>query len=156
MEEEVSIEVKILKRGEESLLSNCADGVFDRAIIDKRAKEFAEDPRHHLAIAFDGDLIVGMASAVHYIHPDKEPELWINEVGVTPAYHKRGIGKKLMAAILDQGKELGCGEAWVLTDRSNEASNKLYSSTGGRVDSQDTVMYTFFLNREREASDPQN
>lgn len=149
MEEEASVEVRVLKRGEESLLSNCADGVFDHAIIGKRAKEFVEDPRHHLAIAFDGDLIVGMASAVHYVHPDKEPELWINEVGVAPAYHKRGVGKKLMAAILDQGKELGCKEAWALTDRNNEASNKLYSSAGGKADSQDTVMYTFFLNRDK-------
>ena len=30
----------------------------------------------------DEEQIVGFASAVHYVHPDKPPELWINEMGV--------------------------------------------------------------------------
>jgi hypothetical protein len=33
-------------------------------------------------MATAGDTVVGFASAVHYVHPDKAPELWINEVGV--------------------------------------------------------------------------
>jgi hypothetical protein len=48
--------------------------------------QFLSDPRHHLAVAIDEGWVVGMASAVHYVHPDKAPQLFINEVAVTPPY----------------------------------------------------------------------
>ena len=73
--------------------------------------------------------IVGFVSAVHYVHPDKpQPELWINEVGVADGYRGQGIGGALMRATLDVGRRLGCAEAWVLTERSNEAAMRLYAS----------------------------
>ena len=55
--------------------------------------EFLADSRHHLAVAVDEGRVVGMASAVHYVHPDKPPELWINEVGVAPTHRGLGIGR---------------------------------------------------------------
>jgi len=41
------------------------------------------------------------------------------------------------------GRELGCRNAWVLTDRNNEATNHLYRSVGGQISDEDTVMYEF-------------
>ena len=67
-----------------AVLDRVADDVFDYPIDPRWTAEFLADRRHHLAVALDGDLVVGMASAVHYVHPDKPPELWINEVGVAP------------------------------------------------------------------------
>ena len=89
-----------------------------------------------------------MASAVHYIHPDKPPELWINEVGVAAAYQQQGIGGRLLRALFDRGRELGCGEAWVLTDWENEAARRLYASVGGREEPPEgAVLVTFELRR---------
>jgi len=120
-----------------------ADDLFDGAIDKNRLLEFLSDPRHHLAIAKDGETIVGFASAIHYVHPDKPPELWINEVGVAPGHHRRGIGKAIIAQLLDHGRTLGCKEAWVLTDASNTAARALYSSAGG--EESECIMVSFGL-----------
>jgi aminoglycoside 6'-N-acetyltransferase I len=106
--------------------------------------EFLADPRHHLAVAMHADTVIGFASAVHYIHPDKPAELWINEVGVAPTHRNRGIAKRLLHEVLGLAKSLGCREAWVLTDRSNEAAMRLYQSISART-SRDQVIFTIPL-----------
>ena len=135
--------VRILNSGDAYVLDNVASGVFDNDVDQELTVEFLTDARHHLAIALDGDVVVGIASAVHYIHPDKEPELWINEVGITSTHRRQGIGKKLINALFDHGRELGCGTAWVLTERDNEVARRLYGAMGGTEKSQ--VMVEFSL-----------
>jgi len=90
------------------------------------------------------DTVVGFASAVDYLHPDKPPELWINEVGVAPAYKGKGIGKAIMNEMLKLGHQLGCKTAWVLTEKLNEPAKRLYSATGSKVTMGDTMKYEFF------------
>ena len=135
--------VKVLSSSDLPLLMNVADGVFDNPVDEKYASEFLADPRHHIVVALSEGVVIGFASAIHYIHPDKAPELWIDEVGVAPTHQNQGAGKAIMNELLRLGKQLGCGTAWVLTDRSNEAANKLYKATGGQVAEGDTVMYEF-------------
>jgi ribosomal protein S18 acetylase RimI-like enzyme len=89
--------------------------------------EFLSDPRHHLVAAIDHGAVVGFASAVHYVHPDKRsPEMWINEVGVATTHRGRGVAKAILQRLLDVAREDGCVEAWLLTDRTNEAALRLY------------------------------
>ena len=107
----MAIEIKLLRHGDEAVLANVAPGVFDRGVDERLSKEFLGDPRHHLVVAIENGFVVGMASAVHYVHPDKRPQLWINEVGVSPAYRSRNIGKRLLAALLQVGRDLLCMEA---------------------------------------------
>jgi aminoglycoside 6'-N-acetyltransferase I len=101
------------------------------------------DPNHLLAVCIDDGVIVGMVSAVRYYHPDKLPQLWINEVGVAPTYRRRGIATSLVGLILAKAKELGCHGAWVLTDDKNEAAMSLYSSLLAKAQSQ--VLFSFTL-----------
>jgi ribosomal protein S18 acetylase RimI-like enzyme len=143
----VSIEIRILAPGDEAVLANVAAEVFDRAIDPPATKAFLADPRHHLAVALDGATVVGFVSSVHYLHPDKpRPELWINEVSVVPTHRGRGLATAILRAVLQLGRELGCSEAWVLTDRSNPIAMRLYSSSGGTGEDSDHVMFTFCLN----------
>jgi len=139
------ITIRVLSGEDRDALSRVAAGVFDRAIRVQWATEFLEDPRHHLVVAFDSDEVVGMASGVHYVHPDKPPELWINEVGVAPLHRGRGIAGRLLDALLDVGRQCGCREAWVLTDRDNTPAMRLYAARGGREAARDQVMFTFDL-----------
>lgn len=69
--------VQILQRGDEHVLKSVAPDVFDHPIDEKHVAEFLADPPHHLAVAVNEGRVVGFASAVHYVHPDKPPELWI-------------------------------------------------------------------------------
>jgi len=133
----------MLGRDERAVLDRVAPEVFDGPVDARWAEEFFADPRHHLAVALDRDVVVGMASALHYVHPDKPPELWINEVGVAPEYQGHGLGKRIMATLLDQGRALGCVTAWVLTEENNGAARGLYASSGGH--GEETIIYTFDL-----------
>ena len=151
----MSYQIRILGRGDAGVLGNVAAGVFDRGVDAARTAEFLADPRHHLAVALDDDdasrgggggrviVVVGFASAVHYIHPDKPAEMWINEVAVAAAHRNRGVGRQLLAALFDRARALGCGEAWVLTDRTNEPAMRLYAAAGGAAREQ--VMFAFKL-----------
>jgi ribosomal protein S18 acetylase RimI-like enzyme len=139
------VEVRMLEPGEASLLNGAAPGVFDESPDPRWTAEFAADSRHHLAVALDAGLVVGMASGVHYVHPDKPPQLWINEVGVSPAHQGQGLGKRLVAALLDRARALGCTEAWVLTETENAAAQRMYRAAGGCEEPARPVMFTFTL-----------
>ena len=141
-------DTRILRADESAILDNVAPGVFDHALDPRLVAEFLGDDRHHLAVAVDQGQVIGFASGVHYVHPDKPPELWINEVGVAPGHQGRGVGKAVIRALLQHGERLGCAEAWVLTDRSNHAAMRLYASTGGQEAPRDSVMFNFFMNAE--------
>ena len=143
----MSFTIRLLGTGDESVLERVASAVFDGPINPQWTAELLADARHHLAVAIDDGEVVGMATAVHYLHPDKAPQLWINEVGVAPSHHRRGIARGLLAALLEHGRTLGCTEAWVLTDDGeNTAAHALYASSGGKPTPECSVtMYTFPL-----------
>ena len=136
-------QVRLLGHGDGPLLAKVAPGVFDYPVDDRLAQEVLTDPRHHLAVALDGDTVVGFASAVHYVHPDKPPELWVNEVSVAETHRRHGLAKALLRALFEAGRGLGCAHAWVLTDRENRAAMRLYASAGGI--GTEHMMFTFRL-----------
>jgi GNAT superfamily N-acetyltransferase len=105
-----------------------------------------------VAVAIDQGQVVGFASGVHYVHPDKPAELWINEVGVAASHQGRGLGGAVVRALLQHARRLGCREAWVLTDRTNSAAMRLYASTGGLEAEGDHVMFNFDLGRDGSPS----
>ncbi len=147
------MEIKILRPEDAAVLLAVGPDVFDDAVNPRVATEFLNDPRHHLVAAIDRGVIVGFASAVHYVHPDKRsPEMWINEVGVATTHRGRGVARAILQRLLEVARAIGCAEAWVLTDRSNEAALRLYKSSGGIEASGDQVMLTFRL-QECGASD---
>jgi ribosomal protein S18 acetylase RimI-like enzyme len=138
-------EIRVLGPDDEAVLTRVAPGVFDHDVDPVLSAEFLRDPRHHLAVALESGTVVGFASGVHYVHPDKPAELWINEVGVAPTHQRQGLGRKLLQALFARGRELGCREAWVLTSPANGAAVRLYEAVGG-VDMVDPpVMFTFRL-----------
>ena len=138
------MDIRLLRPADIRVLDNVVDGVFDNPVKESQAEAFLADPRHHLCVAIDEGAVVGFASAVCYVHPDKDQELWINEVGVAPAFQRRGLAKAILAVLLDHGRSLGCAEAWVLTDDDNVAARALYRSAGG-AEADRPVMVTFSL-----------
>ena len=141
----MSVEVRVLGPGDaELLLHHAADGVFDHPVDAKLTAEFLNDPRHAICVAIDDGVVVGMASGVRYVHPDKAPELWINEVGVAESHRRRGLAKAILAELLAQARREGCHEAWVQTDETNAAARALYASAGGE-ETLGLLMVTFPL-----------
>jgi ribosomal protein S18 acetylase RimI-like enzyme len=140
----MSIEIRLLKRGDEAQLGRVAPGVFDDPLDAAATRAFFADDRHHLVVAIADAVVVGFVSAVLYVHPDKpRPELWINEVGVAATHRQRGVGKAMLSALLALARERGCSEAWVLTSRGNAAAMRLYTALDGTEAPEDAVMFTF-------------
>lgn len=131
MTTERGITVRVLGRDEAYVLNDVAPDVFDEPLDARWTAEFFADPRHHLAVALHDGRVVGFASGVHYVHPDKAPELFVNEVGVAKAHQGRGLGRRLMECLTSHARTLGCVTAWVLTEASNDAARRLYRSVGG-------------------------
>lgn len=140
------MQIKLLNADDEAVLQAVAPDVFDDLIDPTAAAAFLADPTHHIAVAIDEGVVIGFVSAVQYVHPDKpKPELWINEVGVAETYRGQGIARRLMEVVLSEARQKGCAEAWVLTNRSNEAAMRLYASSGGVEADDNIVMFEFNL-----------
>jgi aminoglycoside 6'-N-acetyltransferase I len=142
-------DVRVLEARERSVLDRLADGLFDEPLQADLVREFLADARHHLMVATSAGVVVGFVSSVDYVHPDKPRELWINEVSVAPEHQGHGVGNALLRATLNLARTLGCSEAWVLTDRSNERAMRLYLSAGGTA--SDQVMVSFPLGKREGA-----
>ena len=96
-------------------------------------------------VALEAGIVIGMASGIAYVHPDKPPQLFVNEVAVAARCQGRGIGKLLLTSLLRRGRELGCTEAWVATEEGNSRARALYTSAQGKEDPERAVVYTFSL-----------
>lgn len=125
---------RLLTRNDEHALGRIAEGVFDSAVIPEQWRAFLHDPRHRIAVAQDpgseGGEVVGFVSAVHYLHPDKLPQCWINEVSTAPSHRRRGIASSLIRLIIQDARAAGCAQIWLATEADNEPARALYRSLG--------------------------
>lgn len=143
--------VRVLGGDDVDVLSSVAPDVFDKPVDGALATEFLRDPRHDLAVALDEGRVVGMASGVYSIHPDKGPELWVKEVAVAEPYRRQRVGSALLEALFERARDLGCSEAWVLTDATNEPARRLYGGLGGSE--SPALMYSFSLRQPESGGD---
>ncbi len=139
----MDIEISRVGPGDRDLFDRVADGVFDEPIDRARLAAYLAAPGHHLIVAISSGEVVGQVAAVVHRHPDKPTELYIDEVGVAPAFHRRGIARRMLEAMFAWGREVGCEEAWVGTEPDNVAARGLYESRGAAAEA--FVMYVYEL-----------
>ncbi len=72
-----------------------------------------------------------MASGLNYVHPDKDPQLFVNEVSVVEEFQNKGMGRELVKFLCSYGRELGCTGSWVAAEQTNIAARKAYIAAGG-------------------------
>jgi ribosomal protein S18 acetylase RimI-like enzyme len=147
------IVVRCLAPTEAAVLRRVATDVFDHEVRADHLRAFFDDPHSLLAVAIDADVVVGMASGVVYGHPDKPPQLFVNEVGVAPTHQRRGLARELVRCLLERGREFGCAEAWVATEEENAAARALYAATGGREAASRAVVFTYALGSDDAEAD---
>lgn len=146
------ITFRLLAKNDAAVLDRVDEDVFDHAIRTDSVRAFLNDPNSMIAVAVDDGFVVGMATALTYVHPDKPLQLFINEVGVAGSYQRCGIGKRLVFLLLERGKEIGCKEAWVATEEENLPARALFSSVGGEEDPSRAVVFTYSLRSARATS----
>lgn len=89
--------------------------------------------------AFDGDLLVGVALA--------EPQswnrtLWVWEFHVAAAYHRRGIGRRLMDELATLAKAAGLRALICETQNTNVPAIRFYRAAGYHLEGIDISYYT--------------
>ena len=134
--------VRRLSAGEERILENVADEVFDSPTNNLLSRKFLSETHNLLVVALDDDLVVGMGSGLFHYHPDKEAELWVNELGVSPLYHRKGIATAILTKMQAIAEESHCRGCWLLTEPDNEAANALYASLSGWHGPEESVLYS--------------
>jgi len=139
----MTVEIRRLRHGDEALLDRAAADVFDAPIDPARLAAYLAEPGHLMIVALRDGEAVGQVAAVIHRHPDKPSELYIDEVGVTPALHRQGIARRMLDAMFALGKELGCEEAWVGTEPDNVPARRLYESRS--VTAETFAMYVYKL-----------
>lgn len=145
MTEHVSINILMVDAESAIMLDRIEDDVFDHPVRADLLREFLAEPRNILVVAVVEGVVVGMASGLTYVHPDKPRAFFLNEVGVSARFHRRGIARRLIDAILERARGLGCHEAWVATEVDNLPARELYRATGGVEDAQHAVVYVYPL-----------
>jgi len=130
-----------LEKSNAPILNNIAENVFDHKIDLNSLQSFLDCPRHIMLLAVENDLVIGMVSAVEYFHPDKPPQLWINEIGVTPNQQNKKIGRQLLKGIIEEGKKRGCQYAWLGTDVDNFNAHRCFDSVPKKDKPEKFLLY---------------
>jgi len=141
----MAINIQILTAANQDLLNNIGDEVFDHDILPDQLRAFLDDPRHVMCLATDTEMVVGMASAIEYFHPDKEPQLFINEVGVASTHRCRGIGRELIEKLIDIGEDRGCVYVWLGTDMDNLPAQACFKAVPEGENPQTFLLYEWDL-----------
>ncbi len=140
-----SVVIHLVNHANASLLESVDEDVFDNKVQPELLSAFLANPANLLVVAVADGQVVGMASGITYVHPDKPLALFINEVGVSNTFHRKGIGRRLVSALIETGTKLGCVEAWVATELNNEPARALYETLGGVPDEDHSVVYVYTL-----------
>ncbi len=114
------------------LLYRVADGVFDESIKPDRLSRYLSNPANLMAVAITDNLVIGQCMCVVHDHPDKQTELYIDEVGTGEEWRRRGVAESLMKAVFAKADELKIEESWLGTEPGNVAARGLYEKTGAK------------------------
>ncbi len=126
------IEIRALGPEDAAVLENVRPDTFDGPIIPKQLCAFLTSDLHRIVVALEGDLVIGMATGLTMLHPDKEPTFFINEVGVHDDYRRRGIGRRLTTVLMQIARAGGDVGVWLATGQDNVAARGLYRDLGAR------------------------
>lgn len=130
----MTIELKRMQPGDESLFARVAPEVFDEPVDPARLAAYLREPGHLMVLAFEDGVVVGQCAAVIHKHPDKVTELYVDEVGTASTHRRLGIATRLVEAMFAWGREFGCREAWLGTELDNLEANGLYRKLGGKAE----------------------
>jgi GNAT superfamily N-acetyltransferase len=105
-----------------------------RPLEDEVRERLVEGLREHpttvILLAYDGPRPVGIATCFRGFSTfAARPILNLHDLSVIAEYRGRGIGRKLLAAVEDKARELGCAKVTLEVLEANPARN-LYDTAG--------------------------
>jgi ribosomal protein S18 acetylase RimI-like enzyme len=125
------IEIRRVGPNDAALLTHVADDVFDSPIVADRLAAYLADPTQTMVLAIAGGIIVGQARGAVVRNPDDADTFYIDNLGVTPGWQRRGVATRLIDALADHARWRGCASIWVATEPANAPANALYANRTG-------------------------
>ena len=116
-----AVDIRFLERADIKLI--LASEAFDNLPTSRQAMAFFTQSNHLITGAIIEGELIGFASGILHYHPDKDPQLFISEVGVNEAYRRRGIARRLVNLLRTR-----CDTAWLATESDNAPARALYRS----------------------------
>jgi ribosomal protein S18 acetylase RimI-like enzyme len=101
----MKMEIRRLFPGDDALVMQVAEDVFDEPVRPDRLAAYLRESGHFMIVALADGLVVGQCAAVIHRHPDKVSELYIDEVGVSPAFQRQGIAQNMFDAMFAIGPQ---------------------------------------------------
>ncbi|WP_246677643.1 GNAT family N-acetyltransferase [Mesorhizobium sp. B2-3-12] len=101
----MTVEIRRLYPGDDDLVMRVADDVFEEPVRADHLASYLAQSGHFMIVGLAGGVIVGQCATVIHRHPDKPTELYIDEVGVSPAFQRQGIARKMLDAMFALGRE---------------------------------------------------
>jgi aminoglycoside 6'-N-acetyltransferase I len=135
----MTIEIIRLSADNTSLLDQLAEEVFDADIVPARLAAYLAHETNLMFLAVADGLVVGQVAACIHRHPDQATELYVDNLGVAEAFRRQGIARRLIEAMLDLGRSLGCEDWWVGTEADNVPARRLYETFG-----EEAVLAAFY------------
>jgi len=139
----MTVEIRRIGPSHAAVLDRVAEDVFDEDIDPARVAAYLAEPGHLMVLAVAAGEVVGQARGMVHRHPDQPTELYIDNLGVTPARRREGIAMRLLDELVAWGREKGCEEAWVGTEVDNEAARALYKGRGSEAETFVMYFYEF-------------
>ncbi len=124
----MTIEIIQLDEGNMDILNNYDEDIFDEKIDTLRLAALLKEQSSILLVAVNEGSVIGQVLAAIHRHPDKPTELYIDDLGVSENFQRRGIATRLLEKLFTIGVERGCEEIWVATEPENEPAIKFYNS----------------------------
>jgi GNAT superfamily N-acetyltransferase len=131
-----SIQIRPFRPGDEAAFRRLnEEWIVRHFALEDADRELLGDPAKHILapggqiwLAVDGEEAVGCCALIR-----EEPGLYlVAKMGVTEAYQGRGIGRKLLAAVIAGAKELGASRLSLESNTKLPSAIHLYESAGFR------------------------
>jgi ribosomal protein S18 acetylase RimI-like enzyme len=129
--------------GDAAVLASLAPEVLDASVDPAWLAAFLAEPGHIMIVARVDEVVVGQLAAIVHHHPDRPPDLYIDDLAVTPALRRQGIAQRLLDDAMALGTQLGCAQAWIVTETDNPPARALYE--GRDAEPASVVMYEYEL-----------
>jgi len=124
-----------------------AGHLFDSGRPDPEAvRAYLADVRNVLLFAFEADRAIGFVRATELRQlTSRRKQMFLYEIGVDARFRRRGVGKALVNALLEDCRTREFAEMFVFTDPANAAAVALYRSTGAVTETPADRMFVYPL-----------
>jgi ribosomal protein S18 acetylase RimI-like enzyme len=138
------IEVKRLKPGDEEEAGRIAERWYSGKGEVAEYRAFLSEKENYILAAYSEGELAGFLIGYELKRLEtSQPMMLLYTIDVLPEYQRKGVGKKLVNDLKRLCTRRGALKMFVITNESNQPAMALYSSTGGKRESTDDVVFVY-------------